>query len=172
MWEFKSPHALLIMNLKKLEHTIDKSIPYFLILLTLLIIVEIFFHDIALKYRLLIEISDSIIIFVFILDLIFKYRKMRDIKNFIKSYWIEIIAIIPFYLIFRTLELLGLFGLREAQQITHIGVEIERETKVIKAAEEVKFVTRAERFGRFIRPVLRLPRFLKAVEFFEKPKKH
>jgi len=163
------------MKPQKIEHIVDKSIPYLLLLLTILVVTEIFFHDIALQYYSLIEIFDGIIISVFIIDLIFKYRRARTIGDFVKAYWLEILAVIPFYLIFRLYEEIGLLfgklGAKELQQAAHVGIELEKETKLVKAVEEVKFITRAERFGRFIRPILRLPRFLMATKFYERPKK-
>ena len=163
------------MKLKKIEHIVDILIPYLLLLLAIVIAIELFFPILVIKYYTLIEVIDGSIILFFIVDLSFKYKRAKNVKDFIKRYWLEIIAVLPFYLVFRlferTFELFGILGTKEAQQVAHIGVELEREGKLVKVAEETKFISRTERFSRFIRPILRLPRFLKATEFYEKPKR-
>ena len=83
----------------KIEHYVDKSIPYLLGLLLIMIILELVYKTEAEKYSLYIDIIDYFIIFVFVIDLAFKYNRTRNVKKFLKTYWIEIIAILPFYLV-------------------------------------------------------------------------
>ena len=99
----------------KLEIFVDKLIPYLLLLLVLVIIGEIFYNEFMLKYNTIVQILDWFIIFVFVIDLIFKYNRTKDIPKFFRASWIEIIAVFPFFLIFRLfegfVELLGLVRL-------------------------------------------------------------
>ena len=85
-------------GLHKLEHIIDKSIPYFVLILFFIIIIRSFFKDFEAKHHLWIQIADITIIAVFTIDLIFKFVRVRKIKKFVRTYWLDIIAIFPFYL--------------------------------------------------------------------------
>ena len=87
----------------------------------------------------------------------------------------DIIAVFPFFLVFRTFEgFAALFASPETfvqgQKIFHEGIEVEREvSKVVQEAEKIGKVSRSRLFIRFLRPLARLPRFLKAIPFFERP---
>ena len=155
-----------------IEVFIDKLIPWLLIILLIILVIEIFFHELALKYHLYIEIADYFIILGFIMDLIFKYMRIRDIPKFLRSSWIEIIAIFPFFLVFRLFESVALFfgGATEtassAQKAVHIGIGVEKEVGEViregsKITEEISKASRAERFARFLRPIARSLRLLK-----------
>lgn len=154
-----------------IERIVDKLIPLLLIILLLIIVLEFAYHEKAQKYYLHIEIIDYFIIFVFLIDLAFKYNRIKNMKIFLKESWIEIIAVFPFFLVFRLFEgLLGLLGISEttaqAQKIAHVGVEIEKEIgsrlkEGARIAEETAKISRAERLSRFIRPIARSIRFFK-----------
>lgn len=158
--------------LYKFEFFVDKSIPYLLILLLFILITEIFFHDFAYTYHTPIMILDALIVTIFVVDLLFKLRHSKKIKFFLKNYWLEILAVLPFFLVFRVVEEIGLLRLavsestQTAQQALHVGTGVEKE---VTAAERF---ARTTRFQRFMRPALRSVRFLKAAHFFEHPKAH
>ena len=127
------------------------------------------------EYHFYIEIADYFIILGFILDLIFKYLRIKNIPKFLKSSWLEIIAIFPFFLVFRLFESAALFfsGAGEtassAQKAVHIGIGVEKEVVEViregsKITEEVSKVSRAERFTKFLRPIARSIRLLKFVD--------
>lgn len=163
-------------SLKKLEELIDWLIPYCLILLLGIIIIEIFFYDTATLYHTQVQYADYFIVLVFVIDLIYKWFHVRKIPKFIKNYWLDILAVFPFFLIFRLFEELGaVFQIGQTgQQILHEGLEIEKEVskfekEAARLSKELK-ATRATRFARFLRPIARLPRFAKAFSFFEHPK--
>ena len=153
---------------KSLERIIDKLIPPALLVLLVILILEFFFsHDVE-PYHIYIEILDFLIISIFVIDLIFKYNKTKNIPLFFKKYWLEIIAVIPFFLVFRALEgLARIFGLveetaREGQKVLHTGLEISKEfSRAGFEAEEVVRLNRGERFARFLRPLARIPRLFK-----------
>lgn len=161
--------------LNKIEHLVDKIIPISLIVLLFLIIGEFFFEEEINPYHTVIKIIDWIIIFIFVVDLTFKWLRIKRIPEFLKKYWLEIIAIFPFFLVFRTLEGLSeiVVTIRDlwepTQKVVHIGTEISKEivevekgaAGIIKEAEIAGEVSRTEKFVRFLRPTARSTRFLK-----------
>jgi hypothetical protein len=156
----------------KVEKYVDASIPLCLVVLLYIIILEIFFHETAHHYHFEIVFTDNIIIFIFILDLAFKYIRMQNVPQFLKRYWLEIMAVFPFYLFFRMVEFFLSFAtfsesLQSFQQILHEGLEIDNEGS--KIAAQAGKSARFNNLIRLIRPMLRLPRFLKVVGFFERP---
>ena len=159
----------------KVEVWVDRSIPYLLVVLGAIILGEIFFHEQVAPYALYSDIADGFVIFVFVLDLIFKWIRIRNFKRFLKESWLDIIAVFPFFLFFRLFEgfaalIVSPEGLVQGQKILHESLEVEKEvSRVVREAEKVGSISRSERFVRFLRPITRLPRFLKATPFFERP---
>lgn len=160
----------------------DRAIPYALILLAGIIIINIFFKEFAEHYALYLEIGDYAIISLFIVDLGFKYNRIRNFKTFFKECWIDIIAVFPFVLVFRLVEevvFLARFSaeVKEGQSILHTIVQGREEfaklfgesEKLIKEAEAAGKISRTERVLRIMRPVARAPRLVKAIPFYEKP---
>ena len=145
----------------KLREFIDKAIFPALILLFVIIILEFFYKTFTEEYYFYIEIIDVLIILIFIIDLIFKYLNVRNVPKFFRKYWLELIAVLPLFWVFRAFEgFASIFGLlgettKEGQQILHIGVEIAR------GEEGVAIVTKTSRFERFLEPLSRLFRFFK-----------
>ena len=181
----------------RLEILVDRLIPWMIVLLLFLIVVELFFHSTLEQYHLepWTKGADFIVVFVFILDLWFKYRRASSIPFFLRKYWLDILAVFPFVLFFRTFEgFYNLFfaeSLESGQKILHEGLELERgaskvvteveklekgASRIIREAEEVAKVSRAKSGLRFVRFFARTPRLLKyhsrianALAFFEKP---
>lgn len=159
---------------RKGEHIVDKSIPYLLIVLMVVIIVEIFFHHTAEVYHTPILIADNVVIWTFILDLLFKYNRVRKFPKFIRRYWLDILAVFPFYLLFRlfgsiVIPIIGTERFVTGQQILHEGLELEKEgAKIVREVEAAGKTSRTRVFFRFLRPLQRLPRFLKIIPFFER----
>jgi hypothetical protein len=157
--------------LHKLEVFIDKVIPPLLVLLLFLILGELFFHERLMPILAYTDYFDGLIVSVFAIDLAFKFHRVRKVPKFVRKYWLEIIATIPFFLIFRITEFFGLQEIVERSQIiAHEAPEIsrlERETSAI--VKEAGKIGRTARFLRTMRIVARFPRFLQAVPFFEKP---
>ncbi|MFC2174855.1 hypothetical protein ACFLQ2_03205 [archaeon] len=150
------------MSRKKMEKLVDQAIPPALVLLLIIIIAEIFFHDEVKPYSLYIEIADMLVIALFVVDLAFKYHRLPKPRPFVKKYWLDILAVFPFYLAFRLIEIVAAFGKMEryfhlVQDILHGGVETER------------IAARGEKFTKFLKPLMRTPRFLKAAGFFKEP---
>lgn len=162
--------------LKKLEIFVDKILPYLIILLLFVIVIDLFYHDIAEIYRFYIGVIDLIIVIAFIIDLAFKYNRVRNISSFVRTYWLEILAIFPFYLMFRALEVtigfLELSGfIKQGQNLLHTGIEVEKEIALIsREAEEVERIgSRTRSIYRTVRTVSRAPRLFAAASFYEEP---
>jgi len=148
--------------LHKIERIVDKAIPYLLILLLFVIIGEIFFASEIEPYSNYVSIIDGFIISVFILDLTFKYIRIRNFPKFFKSYWLEIIAVFPAFLVLRIMEEFAIIvNLEEFIGISQDVIEVGDRT--------APRVSRMRYFSRFIRPLARFPRFLKAFSFYERP---
>tara|TARA_Y100000310_G_C20564078_1_gene754565 strand:+ start:381 stop:974 length:594 start_codon:yes stop_codon:yes gene_type:complete len=164
----------------KLEHLIDRIIPYAVLLLLVIIITTFFFKQTAEHYHTQIEYLDYTIIAIFIIDLSFKFIRVRKIKPFVKTYWIDILAIFPFYLFLRAIEEIILLSrlaeiTEEGQSIFHAGKEaksltkIEKETSLlINEAEKASKISRSRFATRFLRPIARVPRLMKILPYYEK----
>jgi hypothetical protein len=157
----------------KIEWLVDKVIPYTLIILLFLIIGQIFFEDEIVPFHSIVSVIDCFIISIFILDLIFKYMRIKSFPKFFSKYWLEIIAVFPAFLVLRLIEeFVSLASFGEMLQTSfHEALEIEREGKLlVREVERTgKEASRLRYLVRYIKPVTRLPRFLKAFSFYEKP---
>lgn len=170
---------------KKVEVFVDKSIPLLVVILLGIIISELFFHDLVEPYILYLEIADGLIIGFFLVDLIFKWYRAKNIKQFIQTSWIDIIAVFPFFLIFRVLEQFIIFfeiskSVQQFQGFLHSGLELSRTGSdilkegglVTQEAAKAGKLARLERFMKIFRPLQRSPRLIKAFGFYEKPLHH
>jgi len=166
--------------LHRIELWVDKVIPYSLVVLLILIIGEIFFKHEFEPYSIYVSIVDGFIIFIFVIDLIFKYVRIRNFPKFFKSYWLEIIAVFPAFLVLRLVEeFIILVKLGEtfesvgetAQSAFHEIVGVEKEGKILMREVERtgQGVSRLRYYHRFVKPLARFPRFFKAFSFYEKP---
>jgi len=168
--------------LHKVELFVDAIIPYLVILLAIIIVIEIFFKRIAESYHLFFDILDYTIIAFFVIDLVFKWLRIRKFKKFLQMCWLDILAIFPFVLLFRVIEeAILLFRISEEikdiQSVFHVAAELKKEAPAFleesaKIAEEVEKsgrVSRTRLILRILKPLQRSPRLLKAVAFYEKP---
>tara|TARA_Y100000310_G_C20699991_1_gene828843 strand:+ start:1069 stop:1539 length:471 start_codon:yes stop_codon:yes gene_type:complete len=148
--------------LHKIEVLADRAIPYALIVLLFVIFAEVLFPQVVEPYHLHISIIDGIVIGIFAVDLGFKYVRSKNIPQFFRKYWIEIIAVLPAFLVVRIVEeFMIIANLEETFILSQEALEVE-----------ARAGTRASRlhyFARFVRPLARLPRFFKAFKFYERP---
>ena len=157
------------------EIIIDRLVPVAVLILIPVIIIEFFFHDIAEKYHLILAIADYTIIAIFTIDLIFKYIRIRNFKNFIKTCWLDIIAIFPFFLIFRVIEPIVIYlelpkEVRSFQLVFHEGLEFSKEaSKLTKEVEAAGKASRVKTVLRLFENIERTPRIIKALPFYEQP---
>jgi|SRR3989344_4018375 len=141
-----------------IEKIIDMSIPILVIILGIIILLELTV-DVK-KYEQYFKYVDFIIVLFFSADLYFKWLRTKKVKVFIRLYWIDILAVFPFYLIFRVYLFFTEFvkTAEQAQKALHEFILI-RETKLVeesfKEAEILAKTGRAERLlklaQRFVR---------------------
>ncbi len=146
--------------LHKFEWVVDVAVPYLLVVLAALLILE-FLVDLE-HYEPVVSILDYVIVGFFALDLFFKWSHVRNAKVFIKLYWIDILAVFPFYLMFRLYGLLA--GALIGGEEIAVGQKIAHEAVLLREAEIGKElrVAREAKFLRGLRFVQRLLRIIKA----------
>lgn len=138
--------------LENTERVVDKAIPFLVVLLGILIVLE-FSVDIA-EYEPWPAVLDWVIVTFFVADLGFKWNRVRNIRKFLRIYWLDIVAVFPFYLLFRVYaEAAGLLAVgervSEAQKVTHEALLL-RESKLLeetKLLKEVEFATKEGRIA-------------------------
>ncbi len=153
----------------KTEKIVDAAIPVLLIVFLFVIAVEIFFPQEIEPFKNHIDIFDTTLILLFALDLFFKYQRMMNFPKFIKKYWLQIIAIVPFYAVFRVMEYLQLAELAsKGGQFVNETQFVRGPALLIREAQKAEGISRTQNLLRF-KPLARLPRLLEAIPFFEKP---
>ena len=144
------------------EVFVDRLIPYALAVLLVFIVLEVFFAARFQYYSFFVSALDGFVIGIFILDLFFKYRHIRSVPRFLRTYFLEILALLPAVLIVRALEeFLVVTGMDDAIKFSQEALEVSQKTGLGP--------TRVSYFSRLILPVARIPRFLAAFHFYEKP---
>ncbi len=159
-----------------IEAFVSRLVPFTLVLLLLIIIGELFYSDAIEPYSGWVDILDAIVVAVFIADLYFKYQRVRNVGQFVREYWLDLIAVFPFYYLFRSVEEALLFttSLREVQGIMHetlgIGGYVGR---FLSEVEKFARFGRSEELLRLLRPAARAPSFTKSIhlDFWKKKKR-
>lgn len=153
---------------EKVERWNSRLIPPALALLLIIIIFSFIPHDEETSK--IISIADGVVVAIFVIDLIFLAIKARSVKFFFSNYWLDVLAIFPFGLIFKSMDALysGLAAAERfviGQQILHEAVEVEK---------EAKFLSRGERLAKLFRGSARVLRFLSKTRLWliwNKPRK-
>lgn len=158
-------------TLSRVKHFIDRILPYALVVLLVLIILEIFFKELVQPYETIINTIDNIIVTMIAADLYFKWRRSHGIKNFLRSSWLDIIAVFPFFIMIRILEeAVILIRLTDTIESFDNFLEIERDSiRLAREIEKEAKVSRTSFMKRFLKPFARSPRFAKAFTFYERP---
>jgi basic amino acid/polyamine antiporter, APA family len=139
------------MSHNKLDQTIQLLIPPSLVLLLVVTIIELF-YGVGKAMSIFIDIFDVYVIVIFAIDLYYRWFETPHFWPYVKKHILDIIATIPFNLIF-----LGIEGL-----------------VLIRALRGVKIIARIARFARFARygRLLRLLRFGARAPRFLRVRKH
>ena len=144
------------MSRNRLDKTIQLLIPPSLVLLLVVTIIELF-YGVGKAMSIFIDVFDVYVIAIFAIDLYYRWFETPHFWPYLKKHFLDIIATIPFNLIF-------------------IGVE---GLVLIRALRGVKIIARVARFARFARygRLLRLlrfgarsPRFLRTRKYVKKVK--
>lgn len=159
----------------KIELFIDRIIPHLVFIIFVMLIIELVYYKNIEPYLVYINTTDYFIIFVFWVDLMFKYNKVRVIPLFLRKYWIDLLAVFPFFLVFRLFQSVYSVAimpqlLSEPQKLIHDTVVLEREgMRLVRAAEKTEKLSRTRLLLRFAKPLARIPRLVKIVPYFERP---
>ena len=149
--------------LETVEYFIDRSIPFMLVLLTIIIIIE--FTHVADEYHSYLVAGDYVIIGFFVIDLLFKYNHSKGMYSFVRMYWIDLIAVFPFYALTRLFAVAAEFAAASegTQKILHESALL-REARFLREIEGAKFAKE----GRLLRIIPRSLRLLRARWYFTK----
>lgn len=144
----------------RIEKYVDLAVPYVVLLLGMEIVASLIWdlHE----YHVFIAYFDYFVVAVFCADLYFKWTRVRSMKVFIRLYWLDIIAVLPFYWVLRAYETIaGVTRVaEEGQKVVHEALLI-REMKITQEIEAVRFVAEGEQFwARFFRGFQRIARFI------------
>ncbi|MBU0457345.1 MAG: APC family permease [Nanoarchaeota archaeon] len=135
------------MSRSKLDNVIQYLIPPSLILLLVVTIIEVF-YGIG-KLKLFIDIFDIYVIIIFAADLYYRWQDTPHFIPYVKKHILDIIATIPFNLIFWGIEGLTLIkALRGVRIISRAGrfVRLARYGRLLRL---LRFGARSPRFLRF-----------------------
>ncbi len=166
--------------LEEVEYYIDRVIPYLIILIFGVIITDIFFKNVAQKYTTPLLVLDWVIVGVFVADLVFKYMRVRNIPRFLRLYWLDILAVFPFFLLLSVFEeflLISESASLTLRNIFHAGLVLQEQAiggAGIAQSSEL-LVEEGSRFGELLDKISvfkRVPRLAKAFDFYEHPKKN
>jgi basic amino acid/polyamine antiporter, APA family len=144
------------MSRSRLDKTIQLLIPPSLVLLLVVTIIELF-YGVGRVMSIFIDIFDVYVIAIFAIDLYYRWFETPHFWPYLKKHSLDIIATIPFNLIFIGIE--GLVLIRALR-----GVKI-----IARVARFAKFA----RYGRLLRLIrfgARAPRFLRTRKYVKKAK--
>jgi len=151
---------------KQVEQFFDRMIVPALLMILIIVVADIFFTDVKYSYEQYFFYADLFVIGTFVGDLSFKFKRAASWKGFLRNEWLEIIAIVPFFWIFRLVESIVRIG-ELVQEIIHI---IARGGRLVRLAAAFKVtVDRHERFAEFIGKLFDRERFEEAVKFYKHP---
>lgn len=92
---------------KKLDTALSRTLPIVLVLLFVYLYLSLIDNSVSSVYK---NVLKYIIIGFFVLELIVKYQFYESRKKFIKSKWLDILLIVPFFKVFKLFKLAGLVG--------------------------------------------------------------
>ena len=158
---------------KKLELFFDKMIVPALLMLLVIVVADLFFHDFKVEYKNYFNYGHYFIYFVFLGDLSFRFKKAKTFSEFLHKEWIEILAITPFFYVFRVIESIVRLG-ELGQELLHLLSRssrfarlASRTTRLFAGVETLK--TRDERFRDFLNRIPLIHRLEKWAELFKHP---
>ncbi len=149
------------------EHFTDHIIPVLVLLIAIALVLENPFWTLVQlsDYEPWMSVFDGVIVFFFVVDLAFKWFKTRNVRRFFRLYWIDIVAVFPFYLLFRAYsELATVF--RAGEEITESGQKIAHEAILLREASMLREAEEAAKEARIARETKVVGRSIKGVQRF------
>ncbi|MFO7793543.1 MAG: hypothetical protein R6V35_01040 [Candidatus Nanohaloarchaea archaeon] len=155
------------MDWDTLHDWTDRLVGPALIVILIVILMEIFLPDLAHKYHTAILVADYSAISIFVVDLGFKFKRASEWEGFVKKYWLEIIAIMPGFILFRVLDTIFVItrSAELSQDAIHLATRSERLAAIAGSGE----LSRAARLERLTKGLTRTPRLAKAFSFYDEP---
>ena len=150
---------------KKLEHYNAKLIPFAVLVLLFVIIFELFLHVENHTVEVIVHALDIVAIAIFVIDLIFLAIRAKSVRFFFKSYWLDIVAILPLGFIFTFAS--GFLRILVAAERVAVGQAILHES--LEARKGVSALARTSgRIGRGLRIGARVVRVITKSRIFTK----
>lgn len=151
---------------RRLEWGFDKLIVPALLVLIVIVVADVFFTDFKYQYESYFLYADLAVLFVFVGDLSFKFKRARSWGSFLRREWLEIIAVMPFFWIFRLLENVIRLG-ELAQEILHL---VARGGRFVRLFAALKInIARHERFRSFVEKITGVKISEKTAKFYSHP---
>tara|TARA_Y100000310_G_scaffold190615_1_gene190617 strand:- start:19835 stop:22165 length:2331 start_codon:yes stop_codon:yes gene_type:complete len=138
------------------DKVIQLLIPPSLVLLLTITIIELF-YGVGKTMSIFIDIFDVYVIVIFAMDLYYRWQELPHFWPYLKKHFLDIIATIPFNLIF-----LGIEGL--------VLIRAFRGVKILARAAKMARFARVGRLLRLVRFGARAPRFIRTRKYVKKGK--
>jgi hypothetical protein len=155
------------MGWDKLHDVTDMLIGPALVIILIVILLEIFMPDLAHDYHTAILVADYSAIAVFVVDLSFKFKRASEWENFLRDYWLEIIAIMPGFIVFRVLD--TFFVITRSAELSQDAIHLATRSERLAALAGGGELSRVARLERVSLGLTRTPRLARAVDFFKPP---
>lgn len=159
--------------LHKIEVFIDRILAPVMAAFLIVVVGELFFTHQFEFYKHYADWFDGFVVLILGTDLWFKYSRVRKLPTFLKKYWLQVIATIPLFVVFRLMEMLRVIEvLQKGEALAHEAFpasQIEKEASVIAHEVANRDVSRTARMINTFRALSRFPHLLNAAPFFEKP---
>jgi hypothetical protein len=152
-------------SLDKIRKWTDRLVGPALLVILVVILLEVFLPDLAHEHHKWILVADYAAISIFVVDLGFKFQRASKWQSFLKEYWLEIIAIMPGFVIFRMLD--SIFVITRSAELGQDAIHLATRSERLAALAGGGQLTRAARFERVMLGFARTPRLVKAVEFYK-----
>lgn len=143
----------------------DRLVGPALVVILFVILLEVFLPDLAHDYHKWILIADYAAISIFVVDLGFKLQRASQWQNFLKEYWLEIIAIMPGFIVFRVLD--SVFVITRSAELGQDAIHLATRSERLAALAGGSELSRVARFERVMLGFARTPRLARAMEFFK-----
>ena len=161
---------------ERIEHFVDRVIPYLLAAIIIVVMVEFFNKELAETYHSQIVSFDYVVVTFFVVDLAFKYNRVRDVPRFLKLYWLDILAVFPFVLALRLFSEAILISeelVSASRNLFHAGVIIEEAATTAKVAEitnieKIAKISETERAAKAFETIAKEESLARAAEVISK----